>query len=55
LTARKTALYYTVYNESLELNPEKPEGGERRADGNISTKQLAGAKFKKSKKGGKKC
>jgi hypothetical protein len=28
----KTTLYYTLYTESLELNPEKPEGGERRKE-----------------------
>jgi len=42
-------------NESLELNPEKPEGGERRVEGNISIKQIIGAKLQKIlKKGGKK-
>jgi hypothetical protein len=49
----RTTLYYTLYNELLELNPEKPEGGERRADGNISIKRLTGAKLQKIK-GGKK-
>jgi hypothetical protein len=39
-----------IYNESLELNPEKPEGGERRADGNISIKQSTGAKSRKNQK-----
>jgi hypothetical protein len=52
----RTALYYTLYNELLELNPEKPEGGERRAENNISIKRLTGAKSRKNlKKGGKKC
>jgi len=36
LTATRTALYYNLYDESLELNPEKPKGGERRAEGNIN-------------------
>jgi hypothetical protein len=49
LTARKAALYYTLYNELLELNPEKSEGGERRADGNISIKGLTGAKSRNRK------
>jgi hypothetical protein len=50
----KTTLYCTLYNESLEVNPEKPQGGERRADGNVSIKQLTGAKSRKNlKKGGK--
>jgi len=34
-------------NESLEPNPEKPEGGERRVDDNISIRQITGAKSKK--------
>jgi hypothetical protein len=52
----RTALYYTLYDESLELTPEKPErGGERKVDGNISIKQITRAKSKKNlKKGGKK-
>jgi hypothetical protein len=43
----RTTLYYTLYNESLELNPEKPEGGERKVEDNISIKQITGAKFRK--------
>jgi hypothetical protein len=48
----RTALYYTLYNELLELNPEKPEGGERRADSNISMKQIIGVKSRKNLKKG---
>jgi hypothetical protein len=44
------AILYTVYNESLELNPEKPEGGARRAEDNISIKRLTGAKSRKNQK-----
>jgi hypothetical protein len=50
LTAKRTSYtIYTIYNELLELNPEKSEGGERRADGNISIKQLTGAKSRNRK------
>jgi hypothetical protein len=48
----RTTLYYTLYNESLELNPEKPEGGERRAEYNISIEQITGVKFRKNLKKG---
>jgi len=56
LTATKTTLYYTIYNESLELNPEKArKGGDRRLHYNIPMiKQIMELNPKKSKKGGKK-
>jgi hypothetical protein len=54
LTATRTALYYTIYNESLELNPEKPEGGERKAEDNTCIKQIMEPNPKNLKKGGKK-
>jgi len=57
LTATKAELYYTLYNELLELNPEKPEGGERIAEGNIIYIQSSllelNPETEKSKKGGK--
>jgi hypothetical protein len=50
LTARITTFtIYTIYNESLELNPEKPKGGETGLHYNIPTKQLTGAKSRNRK------
>ena len=53
----RTVLYYTLYNELLELNPEKPKEVKEEQTviyGNISIQQKTGAELQKNlKKGGK--